>query len=410
MAEPKLRFKKDDGTEYVDWKVTTFDKEGTFTKGAALSKADISEEGTPFILYGELYTTYGEVANKIERKTEAEVESKYYSKVGDVIIPTSGETREDIATATCVMVPGVILAGDLNIYRSNDIDGRIISYITKHSVNKKISQIAQGKSVVHISADKIKPIEFSCPNDKEEQKKIAEFLSSVDELIATSEEEVANLEQQKKAAMQAIFSRKVRFKKEDGSDFPEWEEKQLCEVYDTRNGYTPSKANNEFWENGTIPWFRMEDIRENGGILYDAIQHITDKGVKRAGLFPAGTVIFATSATIGEHAILMVDSLSNQRFTALYPKKEYREKILPMFTYFMGFDLDEYCLNNQAHNTMASVSMDKFAEYPVNIPDTDEQRLIVYFLTSFDEAITAAKQELAKWKELKRGLLQQMFV
>ena len=82
---------------------------GTFIKGAPLSKADISDEGTPFILYGELYTTYSEVTNSVKRKTDKTVEHQFYSKIGDVIMPTSGETPEDIATASCIMIPDVIL-------------------------------------------------------------------------------------------------------------------------------------------------------------------------------------------------------------------------------------------------------------------------------------------------------------
>ncbi|MGL5894484.1 MAG: restriction endonuclease subunit S, partial [Bacteroidales bacterium] len=79
----------------------------------------------------------------------------------------------------------------------------------------------------------------------------------------------------------------------------EW--KTLGEVFETRNGYTPSKANKDFWEDGTIPWFRMEDLRLNGNILGDAIQHITPKAIKGKGLFESNSIILATTATIGEH-------------------------------------------------------------------------------------------------------------
>lgn len=98
--------------------------------------------------------------------------------------------------------------------------------------------------------------------------------------------------------------------------------KMLSEVFDIKNGYTPSKANKEFWKNGTIPWFRMEDIRENGRILNDSIQHITPQAVKGGKLFPANSIIVATTATIGEHALITVDSLANQRFTFLSKKSE----------------------------------------------------------------------------------------
>ena len=91
--------------------------------------------------------------------------------------------------------------------------------------------------------------------------------------------------------------------------------KKLGEVFITRNGYTPSKSNPDYWTNGIIPWFRMEDIRQKGGVLTDAIQHITNKAVKGKGLFKVDSIIMATTATIGEHALLKVDSLANQRFT-----------------------------------------------------------------------------------------------
>ena len=77
MIEPRLRFKADDGSDFPDWEEKTLGELGTFTKGAALSKADISDEGNPLILYGELYTTYKEVAYEVKRKTQAIVDKIY---------------------------------------------------------------------------------------------------------------------------------------------------------------------------------------------------------------------------------------------------------------------------------------------------------------------------------------------
>ncbi|MFQ7292872.1 MAG: restriction endonuclease subunit S [Monoglobales bacterium] len=177
--QPKLRFPGFD----EPWETESLDNLGTFVKGAPLSKADISLIGTPLILYGELYTTYSEVAYIINRKTDQTVDPVYYSRIGDVIIPTSGETAEDIATATCVMVPGVILAGDLNIFRTTKVDGRVVSYIIKNKVNRKISSLAQGKSVVHISAAELSKINISFPSETE-QRKILELLKLLDDKIA----------------------------------------------------------------------------------------------------------------------------------------------------------------------------------------------------------------------------------
>lgn len=96
-----------------------------------------------------------------------------------------------------------------------------------------------------------------------------------------------------------------------------WDVKRLRFVCEFRNGYTPSKANPDFWTDGTIPWYRMEDIRDSGRYLNEAKQYITEDAVKGGGLFDAGSFILATTATIGEHAVLIVDSLANQRFTNL---------------------------------------------------------------------------------------------
>ena len=101
------------------------------------------------------------------------------------------------------------------------------------------------------------------------------------------------------------------------------EYKELSTIFNTRNGYTPSKSNKEFWENGTVPWFRMEDIRENGRILSRATQMVSRSAVK-GELFPANSIIVATSATIGEHALITVPSLANQRFTCLALKPEHQ--------------------------------------------------------------------------------------
>ena len=186
------------------WTTAKMGELGSFVKGASLSKADISEDGTPFILYGELYTTYNEVITNIKRRTQAKVDELYLSHVGDVVIPTSGETPEEISTASCVMLPGVILAGDLNIFRSNKIDGRIISYLLNHVVNTKIARIAQGKSVVHIQASELGKLTLSYP-DENTQRTIIDFLLKLDEKITSEENVLTFLTDLKEGLMQQLF-------------------------------------------------------------------------------------------------------------------------------------------------------------------------------------------------------------
>ncbi len=186
------------------WNEATIGELGTFVKGAPLSKADISDEGTPFILYGELYTTYGEVINEVVRKTQKSVDNVYMSRIGDVLIPTSGETPEEISTASCVMVSGVILAGDLNIFRTSKVDGRIMSYVLNHIVNSNIARIAQGKSVVHIQASEISKISISYPDENTQQQLISIF-DGISERITLVEKSLAKLILLKKSLIQKIF-------------------------------------------------------------------------------------------------------------------------------------------------------------------------------------------------------------
>lgn len=188
----------------VQWRRDCIGNLGSFIKGAPLSKADISETGNPFILYGELYTTYHEVITSVVRKTEAEVDQVYHSMVGDVLVPTSGETPEEISTASCVMLPGVILAGDLNIFRSTKIDGRIMSYILTHIVNGNIARVAQGKSVVHVQASEIAKIEISYP-DPATQIRIIKMLEAISNRVESCEKELDNLTKLRISLLQQLF-------------------------------------------------------------------------------------------------------------------------------------------------------------------------------------------------------------
>ena len=186
------------------WTTAKIGDLGSFTKGAPLSKADITPDGTPFILYGELYTTYHEVINTVIRRTQAQPEKQHYSRVGDVIIPTSGETPEEISTAACVMLPDIILAGDLNIFRSSKIDGRIMSYILNHIVNGQIARIAQGKSVVHVQASELSKIEISYP-DYNTQREMIKIFDALNVRTEIAQKKLMALRCIQKALLQQLF-------------------------------------------------------------------------------------------------------------------------------------------------------------------------------------------------------------
>lgn len=163
--------------------------------------------------------------------------------------------------------------------------------------------------------------------------------------------------------------------------------KKLGDVFEMRNGYTPSKNNSEFWVGGTIPWFRMDDIRENGRILSDSIQHITPSAIKGKGLFEANSFILATTATIGEHALIIADSLANQQFTNLKVRKSLSNLLVTKFIYYYMFIVDDFCKKNTNVSGFASVDMDKLKRMPFPIPPLELQEKIVAILDRFETLV-----------------------
>ena len=175
----------------------------------------------------------------------------------------------------------------------------------------------------------------------------------------------------------------------DGVEF-----RTMEEVFEIRNGYTPSKNNPDFWEGGTIPWFRMEDIRQNGRILSDAIQHITPAAIKGKGLFPANSIIIATTATIGEHALVIADSLANQRFTNLTVRKSLSACLLPKFVFYYMFVIDEWCKKNVNAGNFASVDMKRFKKLDFPLPPIEVQTEIIHILDKFTSLEAELEAEL----------------
>ena len=168
------------------------------------------------------------------------------------------------------------------------------------------------------------------------------------------------------------------------------EYRELIEIFNLKNGYTPSTNKKEYWENPSIPWFRMEDLRTNGNVLSEAIQSISDVAVKGGRLFPANSILIATSATIGEHALVKVPHLSNQRFTSLSLKSEFNELIDMKFIFYYCFLLCEWCKNNVTTSSFASVDMSGFKKFKFPIPPLAIQQEIVTILDKF----TALEAEL----------------
>lgn len=200
----EIRFRNDVGEDFPDWELRPLGDVATFSKGKGLSKSDLVSDGrTKCILYGELYTTYGQIIPDAVSRTDVAAEGLVLSRKNDVIIPASGETPLDIATAACVLEPGIALGGDLNIIRTS-VNGAFLAYCLSMHKRPEIAAMAQGNSVVHLYAKQLRSILIPLPAD-EEQEKIAAFLSALDAKIAGAMSRIEELRTFKRGLLQQLF-------------------------------------------------------------------------------------------------------------------------------------------------------------------------------------------------------------
>lgn len=180
------------------------------------------------------------------------------------------------------------------------------------------------------------------------------------------------------------------------------EYKTLDDLFVLKNGYTPSKKNDEYWRNGTVPWFRLEDIRTNGRVLSDAKQHVTSKAVK-GSLFPANSIIVSTTATIGEHALIESPFLINQQLTCVSVKEQFKAQINIKFVfyYFEILKEDLKRIASQSGN-MPIVSLAKMKQLLMPLPPLEVQEEIVRLLDDFTAKTAELQTELNKEYEARK--------
>ena len=198
---PSIRFPEFTG----EWKEERLSEIADIYKGAGISKDQLSDNGEPCILYGELYTKYKtETITEVISRTDIDNTKLVRSKANDVIIPCSGETAEDIATARCVIKDGILLGGDLNIIRLHNYDGSFVSYQLNGKRKYDIAKVAQGVSVVHLYGEHLKGVKTVNPC-LAEQKKISRFLSLLDERIAVQNRLIEDLKKLRCAIVEKMF-------------------------------------------------------------------------------------------------------------------------------------------------------------------------------------------------------------
>lgn len=179
----------------------------------------------------------------------------------------------------------------------------------------------------------------------------------------------------------------------------EW--KKLGEVFSRKTGYTPSKNNIEFWNNGEIFWFTIEDIRQRGQNLSYANVKISKSAVKKE-LFKANSIVLSIIGTIGEYALIETDFVINQQFIVLSLKEEYQEKINMNYIKYYFSKISQYCKRNVRQSNVPTIDPDKILKLEIPIPSLETQEKVVKILDKFDTLINDLSQGLPKEIELRQ--------
>ena len=381
---PEIRFKNDDGNNYPNWEDKKLDNVFKFYKGKGISKIELSEEGIPCIIYGELYTKYREVIGVVKSKTNIKKELLFMSEIGDILIPSSGETQKDIATASTVMEKNVALGGDINILRSKEtINSPYVSYYLKHIKNIEISKLSQGNSVVHLYSKQLSNLKIEIPS-LEEQQKIGDFFTLLDKRIEQQEQKIALLKDYKKAMMQKIFSQKIRFKDDNGNDYPDWEEKKLGKICRVKSSQL---TNNVVEEIGKYPVYGANSI-----------------------------VGYTENYEVNKYVSIVKDGAGVGRIAFINNKSS----VLGTLQYLIGIEITTEFLyvllsnvNFKLYQTGTTIPHIYFKDYSkmiIDIPCQLEQEKISSFLFAMDLNLENQEAILNNLKEQKQGLLRKMFV
>lgn len=396
MAEPKVRFKRDDGNGYPAWVSTRlldlFQRINERNNGQF--------DNTKWISVAKMYYQNPDKvqSNNIDTRT-------YVMRYGDIAF--EGHPNDEFMYGRFVLndIGDGVISELFPIYRFRK--EYVLKY-WKHAIQvEKVMAPVYRKAITSSGASSNKLNEDDFLRESiyvpclEEQQKIADFLSSVDDVVTASEEELANLEKQKKAVMKKIFSQEVRFRKGAGTEFPKWEEKKLGDVGTVLMCKRVFKEQTD--TEGDIPFFKIGTF---GGMPDAYISQELFDELKEKYSFPKkGNILLSAAGTIGRAVVYNGEDAYYQDSNIVWLDHDdtLSDEYLFQFYSMTSWDNLEGGTVKRLYN---GILLDK----DIGIPCLEEQHLIADFLSDFDEAIAAAKKELELWKELKKGLLQQMFV
>lgn len=378
MNEPKLRFKADDGSQFPDWEEKRLEE----IVGKISSGKDKACNGN-YVLYGS--TGIIGTCQSPTYKGRKILVARVGANAGTV----------NLVNDDCGVSDNTLIINNMDLCN--------FDWLYFYMVHKELGKMRFGSGQPLITGTMLRDLCIQLPNDFEQQK-IAEFLSTIDTVIEKQKETVSAWEERKKGVMQKLFGQEVRFKADDGSEFPEWEEKKLGDICKTFSGGTPKSGEARYYENGTISFIRSGEIHDDKTEL-----RITNDGLNEssAKMVDVGDILYALyGATSGEVDISKIKGAINQAILCIRPLNDFNRKfIVEILRHNKETILRTYLQGGQG-NLSAQIIQSLVFDFPC----LAEQQKIANCLSSLDEVIEKQKATLAAWEELKKGLLQQMFV
>ena len=422
---PKLRFPEFE--DAGEWEEKRLEQVVIFLKGKGIAKSDVVPNGSvPCIRYGELYTDYQESITKVKSFVNLDPSNLVLSRINDVIIPASGETEEDIATASCVLQKDIALGGDINIIRSR-IDGVFFSYYLNSAKRKDIAKLAQGISIVHLYPSQLKKLIISIPK-KSEQQKIADCLTALDDLISAATGQLDALKQHKQGLMQQLFPAEgetvPRLRFAEFRDAGEWATVPLEELYSFKatNSFSRGQLNYEIGEVKNIHYGDIHtkfsasfNIKEESVPFINPTESL--EKIKYDCYCEEGDMIFADASEdlndVGKS--IEIVSLNNEKLLSGLHTLLVRQKKSRLVIGFGGYLFKSSRIRAQIKREaqgakVLGISAVRISRIDIAFPiNKKEQQKIVACLASLDDLIAAQTQKIAKLKTHKRGLMQQLF-
>jgi len=279
-------------------------------------------------------------------------------------------------------------------------------------VRAQIQKESQGAKVLGLASSRLAKIKLPFPRSTDEQQKIADCLSSLDDLIAAQARKVNALKTHKKGLMQHLLPREgetqPRLRLPEFESAADWEVKKLEDLAKRGSGHTPSKSHPEYY-NGGIKWISLADSKRlDAGLISETEAEISAQGIKNSSavLHAAGTVLISRDAGVGKSAVMALPMAVSQHFIVWTC---HAHLLSNWFLYYLLQEMKLIFERIATGSTIKTIGLPFFKEMRIAIPALPEQQRIADGLSAVDALITAAAQELDVLKTHKKGLMQQLF-